>query len=427
MILCNSVSRNSGALHMSGKHAKGALFSIADQSVVSLSNFLTGVIIARTMPPDQFGNYTLLWSGLLILFGFQNAFITGPLRVLGVKHFLDNGKDFFKSQLILQLLLGSIFSILSAFILSVFYSFPIQLVVVYCLCIFFLQLHELVRVIKFNILSIKSLFTMDLVTHALRLMLLVLAASLYTLSIKVSLLCILISSAVGSLLFVDSGVFGKAKALSIVNSLKKNWKFGRWLGLESIAYTASAPVYLFLTALWIDTVSVAALYAVVNIMNLLNVLLTGITGYLTPIARKTYLDNNYLEWKKQLTISGIVLVVMSVAIWIVLSLYSEHVLSIIYSPAYGEYSYLVWILGLAYPFRSVNTVCSVAFKTAEMPEVGFYAQLASAIISIILVYPLITIFGLAGAALGLVATQITWAIVYAKEISSGKLTRIVKR
>jgi len=412
---------------MSGKHAKGALLSIADQSIVSLSNFLTGVIIARTMPPDQFGSYTLLWSGLLILFGFQNAFITGPLRVLGVKHFLDNGKDFFKSQLILQLLLGSILAILSAFILSVFYSFPIQLVVIYCLCIFFVQLHELVRVIKFNILSIKSLFTMDLVAHALRLMLLVLAASLYTLSIKVSLLCILISSVVGSLLFVDSGVFGKAKALSIINSLKKNWEFGRWLGLESIAYTASAPIYLFLTALWIDTVSVAALYAVVNIMNLLNVLLTGITGYLTPIARKTYLDNNYLEWKKQLTISGIVLVVMSVAIWLVLSLYSEHVLSMIYSPAYGEYSYLVWILGLAYPFRSVNTVCSVAFKTAEMPEVGFYAQLASAIISIILVYPLITVFGLAGAALGLVATQITWAIVYAKEISSGKLTRIVKR
>ena len=60
------------------KMGAGLPLTILDQSVVSLSNFLTGVIVARTLSPDDFGVYTLFMTGVLILSSFQSALDVRP-------------------------------------------------------------------------------------------------------------------------------------------------------------------------------------------------------------------------------------------------------------------------------------------------------------------------------------------------------------
>ena len=57
------------------------IISLADQAVASATNFLTGVIIARTCSKEQLGLYMLGFSLILLMTDFQTSLITTPYMV----------------------------------------------------------------------------------------------------------------------------------------------------------------------------------------------------------------------------------------------------------------------------------------------------------------------------------------------------------
>jgi O-antigen/teichoic acid export membrane protein len=61
----------------------GVAWSVADQTVVSASNFLTIYLLARSMEIGEFGLYMAAWISLLFLVSLQSAMITEPHNVLG--------------------------------------------------------------------------------------------------------------------------------------------------------------------------------------------------------------------------------------------------------------------------------------------------------------------------------------------------------
>ncbi len=58
-----------------------ALWSLVDQGVVSLGTFLLGLVLARSLPPAEYGVYALVWGALLFLRGFHTSLVTYPLSV----------------------------------------------------------------------------------------------------------------------------------------------------------------------------------------------------------------------------------------------------------------------------------------------------------------------------------------------------------
>ena len=57
------------------------ILSLADQAVASATNFLTGVIIARTCSKEELGLYMLGFSLILLMTDFQTSLITTPYMV----------------------------------------------------------------------------------------------------------------------------------------------------------------------------------------------------------------------------------------------------------------------------------------------------------------------------------------------------------
>lgn len=101
-----------------GKKYRKAGWSLIDQGVVSAANFLSILILAKAMSPANFGIFMLAHTGLLIMNSFQNAIITQPHNVLGVRR---EGQAYinFTTSLALVQLIGS--TILSLVILVVGY------------------------------------------------------------------------------------------------------------------------------------------------------------------------------------------------------------------------------------------------------------------------------------------------------------------
>ncbi|MDE3129916.1 MAG: hypothetical protein KGL16_02085, partial [Acidobacteriota bacterium] len=64
------------------RKASGASWALADQCIVSGSNFVTIYLFARCLQPSVFGEFVLGYTALLLLTGLQGALVTQPHNVL---------------------------------------------------------------------------------------------------------------------------------------------------------------------------------------------------------------------------------------------------------------------------------------------------------------------------------------------------------
>ena len=60
---------------------KGGI-GVADQALISLASFVTMVLLARGLSPEEFGSFTLVYAALLFAGSVQSALITQPHAVL---------------------------------------------------------------------------------------------------------------------------------------------------------------------------------------------------------------------------------------------------------------------------------------------------------------------------------------------------------
>jgi O-antigen/teichoic acid export membrane protein len=64
---------------------RSTLWAVADQCAVSGGNFLTNLILLRSLLPVEFGTYSLVLSAMLFCNNLQQAFVTYPLCVRGAR------------------------------------------------------------------------------------------------------------------------------------------------------------------------------------------------------------------------------------------------------------------------------------------------------------------------------------------------------
>lgn len=405
-----------------GQSAQGSAFSILDQAVISMTNFLTGVLVARAVAPDEFGVYVLLFTGIMILSGFQNALITRPLRVLGVRAEAD-AAGYFRAQIKLQIIFGSMLIIGSGFFMVLFLSADMWLIVSVMLCIFFLQLQELVRIINITRLHVFNFLANDVITCGLRLLALWFLAQMGFLTSAAAIAVMALSSGIGaSLLLFDRKLRGGQQP-PLWQVARENWNYGRWILIETLASMASMQLYLYLTALWVGATALAGLGAVQNILNFANVLVIGISSYVIPVARKKFLCEGYIAWRDWILTATFVLIAATVVMMVTATWFAEPLLAAIYTPFFVPYSGLFSLLAIAYCLMAVNTMLAIAFHTAERPQVGFIAKAFSAVITLTAAYPLLHHWGVSGAAVGMILTQVIWLVVYFYYISRGALAQ----
>ena len=61
-------------------------WAIADQAIVSGANFVTGILVARFIGIEEFGQFALAWILLEITLSIQKSLIIMPMMSIGPKH-----------------------------------------------------------------------------------------------------------------------------------------------------------------------------------------------------------------------------------------------------------------------------------------------------------------------------------------------------
>src|SRR4051812_486920 len=88
-------------------HALRSLGSLAstaliDQALVSGSNFLLGIVLARTLDPNQYGAFGVAFSVFLLLSLVHQSLILEPMGVFGPSQYADRLKQYVGTLLQIQ-------------------------------------------------------------------------------------------------------------------------------------------------------------------------------------------------------------------------------------------------------------------------------------------------------------------------------------
>jgi O-antigen/teichoic acid export membrane protein len=398
-----------------------AWITVVDQALCSLTNFATGILVAKATTPEQFGKYSLLMSALLMMSSVQNALVTGPTRILGVRH--EHRARFFGAQMLLQL--GLIVLLVAGFAFGnvVTESTDREHAGAFILALACTQILELLRVVCLTRFAIGRLLAVDLLSNGTRLVLIFACWNAGWLT-PVSAFCIIGIAALTGFGAWPRHLIRRPSTLANIRVVASgNWTFGRWLLVEGLAFNLSTQIYLFLTAIWVETSAVGGLMAVQTLFNAFNIFIIGISNYAAPTARRALIGNDYKSWQRVLFRVASILVVGAIVFGALVTARAEALLSAFYSPTYAEFAFLMPFAAIQAVMQAIASIFLTSFRTALMPEVGAAAHATGAAVTLVASYPLINAFGVLGAAIGLVITPAVWIAVYVCCMMAGMLNR----
>jgi len=386
-------------------------WALADQSVVSGSNFLTGILLARYLGLEEFGIFSLVWTAVLFVNSLQMSMIISPMMSIGSKKSNEESPYYFGAVFLQQL----IFSIISFVILflAVKYSGKIfphwgikNLALPLASVTLAFQLQDFMRRYFFLRNRAKAAFISDCIRYFIQLIMLIWFFQIIKLDSAASLWIIASASLISIIIgffFLDALII---KLDVVISVTKQHFFFSNWLVGSSILQWVSGNLFIIVAGISLGPIAVGALKAVQNIMGLTHILFQAFENFVPVRAGSHYVQGGldalvtYL-YKVAFSISFI-----TAAIVILFIIFPEFWLDLFYGEEYLPYAYLVSWFAIAYFIVSLALPLRYGLRTIERTKEIFFSNLAGTLITVLFIFPLINNFGIIGAPLTLVSSQL---------------------
>jgi O-antigen/teichoic acid export membrane protein len=400
--------------HLSSETAlHQSCISLADQAVASVTNFLTGIIIARTCSKEELGLYTLGFSLVLLMADLQTSLITTPYMVYAPRlkdraHALYTG-----STLIHQ----SIFSLIvmlgiacGAFAVSHGLG-PRRLGPVLWALVFasgLIMLKEHARRVSFARLQLKTAFIFDSFVAVGQTAGLLLLARIGWLSASRAYWVIGLVCGIGVLawLWLDRRFYDPRFAEALVD-FKKNWTLGKWIFASGLVWVVSMNLYPWLLAAFHGVGSAGVWAVCLGVVSAVNPLLLGIQNLVGPRVSHEYAAKGAKGLRVLvLKISAAVSVPMSL-LCLVMFVWGGRFLTILYGRQYAGNGLIVAILSLNFVVTALAFPFSRALFALNRARTDFIVNFMALFMMVTVGLWMVRAFGPLGAALGLVGANLS--------------------
>ena len=240
------------------------VWAVADQALISGTNFVTMILVARSLGPAGFGTFTLVYSALLFSNMLQTALVTQPHNVLGTAR---SGRDYAAyttSTLYAQVLLVLLEAVLAIAAWSAagqlgWAGAPLLLALAPSIVAW--QLQEFIRRVLYTEGRHRAAFANDMISYGVQ----TLAVAVMWLSDTLTGVTALYALAATSALATIVGLWQIRHSLvrgANLDAIPINGHFGKWLaGAEVVNWSSSLNMYLYLAAAMLGTVATGELKA----------------------------------------------------------------------------------------------------------------------------------------------------------------------
>ncbi len=389
--------------------------AVLDQALISGSNFIIGILLARWLMPAQYGAYTLAFSVFLLLSFFHQALVLEPQRVFGSADYTEYPREYLGVLLRIQGGLTLVVSLalgtslwfahiwarpdgLGGALGGMALAAPFVLLLWLARGAFYVQLSPQYAVagsIAYCAVVLCSLLIVDR----------------YQLMSPFSA-------------FVMMGFGALVSSAILLNRLKpmwnlrvgrpnwkgvsrQHWEYGRWL-LASLGLSwIPGNIYYSLMSAFSGMASVGELKALINFTLPVAQTLTALSICFVPHASRAYQMDGLAALKRLTVKIAWLFAVAAIVYWALLISLGTPILRLLYSDHYTQLGSLIpWVAAGSIPWN-LATVPTLALRAVRSSVSIFHVYLASSGIAILVGIPATWGFGLRGALASIILSNVS--------------------
>ena len=270
--LKNSLSKISGGREMS---------ALVDQALVSGTNFITNVVLARALGLRGYGVFALAWMAVLFVYSLQTAFIVTPMMSVGPKQETAKRPLYYGAVLLQEVVFAFICAV--AVYIAVHLSathFPkwdvhdLGAPLAFAALTYLLQ--DFVRRYLFSIRRAKLALASDAISYLTQLPILILMARGSHFSAQAALWVIAGTSLAG----FAAGCYWfepiRLESGSIREVFWRHWKISRWLAPSAFMQWSSGNLFLVAAPIYYGAAAAGILRASQNIVGVAHIWFLGL-------------------------------------------------------------------------------------------------------------------------------------------------------
>lgn len=406
---------------LSSTKRKQVGWTIGDQLLVSGGNFLTAVLVARFLGVAEFGVFSLLWLAVLFVQSMSVAAVISPMTSIGSKQSDERASEYYSAafyqQLAVCLLAALLIGGYALFEAWTGLGFGIGAAALpLILCIFFAQVQDFLR--RYCVVTDHAalVFVSDAVRYAVQLgsLALLLLGDLFQADVVSVLWLVALASAVAALILIRE--LPPLWPLPVGTTwLVRNLKLSRWLVGSALLQWLSSNVFVLATGAILGPASAGALRAAQSLLGVLNVFFQVGDAVLLPRMARTYSRGGPSALRKLtldvLLFTTIFATGVGLACWLPADLW----MSLLFGPGFIGLGVIVGAYALKFVLMAAAMPLRYAFMANERGQVIFRSQLWTSVLMLVAAIPLVSVFGMLGAVIGIVAGQSLMVIMLAAE------------
>jgi O-antigen/teichoic acid export membrane protein len=387
------------------------IWALTDQSVVSATNFLTNVMLARFMGLREFGVFALAWMAVLFVNSLQSALIVAPMTSIAPKQEEKDRPSYFGAVVFQELVLVSCCFVLVFISLMVSDSFfpqigLRQLALPLAASAFAYQAQDFLRRYFFVTRQSRHALADDALSYLTQLPILFFLHRAGHLNSVIALWVMAGTSILGLVagwFWVEPITFDGEQIKAIT---RRHWKISRWLSASSLLQWTAGNLFVIAAPVYYGAAAVGALKASQNLMGVTHVWFQGLDNVVPVETARRLRDggvHSMLAYTRSILVKwgGLTLVFA-----IVMASAPGFWLRFIYGPNMAQYGYILRLFALLYVLIFVGGPLRAGLQALEFTAPIFWSYLAMTAFAITFAFPMAKWLGLGGTMLGFFGTQI---------------------
>jgi len=403
-------------------------WSLADQAMVSGSNVLTGILLARFLGTDGFGEYTLAWAILLFVAAIHLALVVGSMMSIGPKQSEEDVASYWGAVIVQNLafaVVGAAVVFTGARVSHLFFptwdmadsALPLAAAT------FAVVWQEFFRRYFYTRDRSGLAFGVDALRYAIQIALLLILFLRFpgTLDTQGALWIVAISAAAPALLspfFLGVVDFHRERVWPV---LVRHYESGKWMVISAPFDWASEYVFFFVTGSVLATADVGALRASQNIAAMTSILFLSLLNVVPQRAARHLHTGGRASmdaYLRRVTIMGAAL---TGGVCLVIAAVPEFWLGLLFGSEFVGYGEIVRWWALVYTVNFFVLPLRSGLRALEATQPVFTARIVASVFAVAVAWFLVSWLGLRGAPIGVLATKVvlvgtmTWLFTRARD------------
>lgn len=386
-------------------------FAYLDQAIISATNFVTALILARILGIIEFGVFALLFIVLISIQSIQHALFSAPMMVIAPKINDKKSRDNYlfslNSAQALSCLILSFFVYLLGTLLVALSLVELEpgILLPFALSIFFATFTEWLRRFFFVTDNNKRAFLLDLLKSCIQISLLLLFIYWDMISVKTAYIAIIFSSLISGLFFISYFRI-PFQGKYLLDACAKNWREGKYLLPVSLMEWVNLQGFIILASIILGPAAAGAIRAAQNVVGPLNIVYQAVEN-IFPVEGARHLVNGgkerMLAYFKKVSAQGMIYLGIPC---VLLAFFSQPIITMLYGESFGPYYILIIFqlvsLLLGYYYKLLSSLLRVLERT----RIIFFSMILGVTIILALTMPMASHYAESGVLLAKILAEV---------------------